>query len=215
MDRGQTVQKLFDGFCKAYPLKSRQANQDACHAFWRSIKDKTDCDRLAQIKLKELQSKANTPGGTLMNFFKTAPKTTPTQQACAPASLSPNEPEIEASTSTPQSAPQREIAKEVPSKYSCPKQDKVKKELEAISAEIGCLLLRERNAIMSATQEKELKSLQIKKRQLETELTKLKYDQDRQKQFRTQRKRVLEDIADPTRNWPKTEGAQRCWPSNN
>ena len=62
-----------------------------------------------------------------------------------------------------------------------------------MNAEINCLLLRERNAIMSVTQEKELKMLQKQKSKIETSLGKLKADQERQKQFRTQRKRALDD----------------------
>lgn len=139
MDRGKTVEKLFEVFCKAYPLKSRQANQDACHAFWRAIKDKP-CDHLARLKILELQSKAKAPSGTLMKFFKADGSSKPTSK-----------PATETTVAT--------------AKYACPKQDQLKKEQEAVTAEINCLLLRERNAIISEGQEKELKALQNKKKE--------------------------------------------------
>lgn len=200
MDRGKTVQKLFDGFCKAYPLKSRQANQDACHAYWRSIKDKSDCDKLAQLKIKELQNMSKAPSGTLMSFFKTVPSVpslnTQSQLSSASTIASSDDSEL---TATPSSSHQTdskcatEATKETKGgKFACPKQDELKKELEAVNAEISCLLLRERNSIISVDQEKELKLLKNKKCKIEAGLIKLKSDQQRQRDFRIQRKRAMD-----------------------
>ena len=190
MDRGKTVQNLFEAYCRAYPLKSRHANQEASHGFWKSIKDKPDYDRLARSRIQELRSMA--PSGTLKNFFPTVPVpnippsvTAPTPEP-APAIVAASPPDEEQQLSSSSKDPP-------PGKFACPKPDSLKKELEAVTAEICSLLLRERNGIISSHQSKALKKLQKKKAEIEADLKRLRYDQDRQKHFRIQRKRALDD----------------------
>lgn len=199
MDRGQVVQDLFDSFCKAHPLRSRQVNQEACHAFWRSIKDKPDCGSLARVKIRELRFNSNSPSGTLMKFFKPTPVPKFLSQLPTMLSSKTSKTVDIASSSNVEPLPQCSVttkevtATVIANRYTCPKQEKLKKELEAMNAEMNCLLLRERNAIMSVEQEKQLKVLQKKMTKTKVELKKLQLDQERQRQFRTQRKRALDD----------------------
>lgn len=192
MDRAKAVDDLFEAFCKAYPLRSRKANQDAGHAFWKTIKDKPDWNHWVRCKLNELKQKAKSPGGTLMNFFATV--STPVQPAdpatSSATAVKPAAVEPAGERNDPGEAPVSVTDQEAEtSKHVCPRQESLRKELEALNAEICSLLLREKNGL----QAKKLKELQGQKTKAELDLKKLKADQVRQKEFRAQRKRVLEN----------------------
>lgn len=190
------VQQLFEAFCRAFPLRSRQVNQEAAHAFWRDIKNKPDCEDLFQSQIRKLKSDAAKPKGSLFGFFKPVDKSKANvvkdedPKKDQPVQLTPAIPESQPSTSskTPLETDERTCAQ-----FVCPKQDAISKELEISNGEISSLLIRERNDMLSANQRKTLDDLIRRKKTLEKDLQKKKADQQRQRQSRLQRKKALEE----------------------
>lgn len=70
MDRNDMVQKLFQAYCASYPQRTRAANQEAAHGYWKEIKGAPNCSDLVQLKITSLKKVAQKARGSLLGFLK-------------------------------------------------------------------------------------------------------------------------------------------------
>lgn len=218
MDRQKLYNELYSLWIKAYPKVQKQKIQNECILFWNSVKEKDNFKDLYSSKIADLKKVIGNQK-SILTFFQQNSSSLGHQKASTSTAHQ------KASTSTAQqqhSALSDSLTQEkdqsVTSNSSsnfksvnlhnylqpavnivtirkAPRQEELGKELNVLNAELAGYSIRERADLMTDQQEKDMKAKKKRKLEIENELEKLKYGQQRQKKFREEKKIVLQQIA--------------------
>lgn len=197
MDKKSAYQQLFERFCKAYPERKKRDVQEMCNQFWNQVKQSEDFSQLLEEKQKDLLRLATEKKNRYLNFFNKATKQFPSTKSVA--AETPTDTTIKDDNSKPAVlsavSSEPDAAKPGPSRsYKCHKQNELKARLNVLNADILGLEVRLKNNLTTVQQEKDLQRYRQEKAKLEKDLKKAIDNQERQQQFRDDRKRKTDEI---------------------
>lgn len=197
MDKGKLYQSLYMAYCSAYPYKTKKICQDEFNKKWTELKkDGSQLD--AEHYLKELKSMESKRKASLHAFWgkQASVRSTRNDDVAenTPSGTQREEPSPSLDLNQQAAQPLPSTSKSIVSTKIPVAQLKLQSEIDVLNADLVGLHERKRRGMLTDIQEKELKDYTRKKNELEINLNKTKNSQIRSQKYRSEKKRILNEV---------------------